>query len=656
MQNSSIISNQEKFLLYSHYYKSVGFNSITYINGFFGKKNILRIFTLQDFFKYYDNEILRIKIALKGNTYWFVFDCIKEVSPIFKYDVVNNHLDVIYEADELVNDNTQINDGVATTALSSSAYFSFKNIFRIKTNNFKGWCWWKDIVICELKDVVESKISYQILHIDEIELYDNININHSQTQYDFVQQFKKPISYFRKRKQETELYGEVEWKSYFWNSATGIGVISGGNSFRCIDIDGCSSFDFVTKFLYLLGLNESYSWIVRTGSKNGFHIWIKTEKLPNNLLMNAHAEKLFKNAGFIVFEPKDEYKTIFKRIELRWKSHIVMPPSKSGYGYYYEFVYGLPNDIPQTISSDSLLSTLNAVGYNTALNYEEIIHCKITSVGPSIRRYNLYQTVILVLDLETTGLAKDYKDSFDNVDNWPYIVQISYQILSGYDNDILKEADYILRPENFVIPESSILLHGITNDIANEKGWDRKDFYKYFVEQLKAVHYIVAHNADFDVNVLKCELLRYTEMTVTEINALFSGIHVICTMKASVDLCKILRNSNSSEYKYPKLNELYNHLFGKGYENPHNSLFDVRATTECFLELSKKGIIDYCKNSPIKLNFVSENNYCCQCGGILRPAYCSFPKYDWNFDYILQCSKCKLFYVAGYRTDDDLYF
>ena len=126
MQNSSIISNQEKFLLYSHYYKSIGFNSITYINGFYGKKNILRIFTLQDFFKYYDNEILRIKIALKGNTYWFVFDCIKEVSPIFKYDVENNHLDIIYEADELVNDNTQINDGVATTALSSSTYFSFK--------------------------------------------------------------------------------------------------------------------------------------------------------------------------------------------------------------------------------------------------------------------------------------------------------------------------------------------------------------------------------------------------------------------------------------------------------------------------------------------------------------------------------------------------
>ena len=137
---------------------------------------------------------MRIKIALKGNTYWFVFDCIKEVSPIFKYDVENNHLDIIYEADELVNDNTQINDGVATTALSSSTYFSFKNISRVKTNNFKGWCWWKDIVICELKDVVESNISYQILHIDEIELYvrhSMILFNNSKSLYHILEQENK---------------------------------------------------------------------------------------------------------------------------------------------------------------------------------------------------------------------------------------------------------------------------------------------------------------------------------------------------------------------------------------------------------------------------------------------------------------------------------
>lgn len=99
-----------------------------------------------------------------------------------------------------------------------------------------------------------------------------------------------------------------------------------------------------------------------------------------------------------------------------------MPPSLSGYGFSYNFINGLPNNNPQTISSSSLLLALKRFGYNTALNYEEIIHCKVMSIGPSVRRYDLYQTVILVLDIETTGLANDLNASFEDIDNWPYVV------------------------------------------------------------------------------------------------------------------------------------------------------------------------------------------------------------------------------------------
>lgn len=101
-------------------------------------------------------------------------------------------------------------------------------------------------------------------------------------------------------------------------------------------------------------------------------------------------------------------------------------------------------------------------------------------------------------------------------------------------------------------------------------------------------------------------------------------------MKATVDVCKIESNMADRKYKYPSLKELYNYLFHKDFDNMHNSLYDVRATAECFWELSQRGIIKYCKNSPIQLNFVSENKYCCQCGGLLESSYCSFPKWDGN--------------------------
>lgn len=652
MQSNTIICNRDKFSLYSHFYKSMGFQ-VTFINGYFGNKGVLRVFTFQNFCKYYDNEIYNISLGLKENILWAIFECQKDCSPIFKIDIVKNGVNRIYEAINLSSGMDDETDSVAT-ALPFSNYFCFRNSARIKANKFEDWDWWTDAVICEYKDVVANKISYQILHLDELDLIKTENTDFTLSQYDFVQQFKRPITYFRKRKHITNCYNNIEWKSYFWNSATGIGVLSGANSYRCIDIDGCSSTEFVKQVLLSLGIKGIYDWVISTGSNNGFHVWIKVEELPSNLLMNSHAEKLFKNAGFIVFEPNEKYKNVFKRIELRWKCHVIMPPSLSGYGFNYNFIGGLPQNVPQTISSSVLLSSLQEFGYNTALNYEEIIHCKVTNIGPSVRRYDLYQTVILVLDIETTGLAQDLNVSFDNIDNWPYVVQISYQIFSGYDNDILKESDYILKPDCFTIPDASVSIHGITNDRAQEEGWDRRDFYRYFVEQLKAVHYIVVHNADFDINVLKCELLRYTELSKDDINLLFYGICIICTMKATVDVCKIESNMADRKYKYPSLKELYNYLFHKDFDNMHNSLYDVRATAECFWELSQRGIIKYCKNSPIQLNFVSENKYCCQCGGLLESSYCNFPKWDWEFT--LQCKNCGLFYVAGYRTDDELYF
>ncbi|GHU16338.1 hypothetical protein FACS189441_8380 [Betaproteobacteria bacterium] len=88
--------------------------------------------------------------------------------------------------------------------------------------------------------------------------------------------------------------------------------------------------------------------------------------------MNNSAEALFKNAGFIVFEPKDEYKKVFLRIELRWKCQLIMPPSLSRYGYNYKFINGIPKSDPAIVSSNMLISALKDFGYNTALDYQDI--------------------------------------------------------------------------------------------------------------------------------------------------------------------------------------------------------------------------------------------------------------------------------------------
>jgi len=44
-------------------------------------------------------------------------------------------------------------------------------------------------------------------------------------------------------------------------------------------------------------------------------------------------------------------------------------------------------------------------------------------------------------------------------------------------------------------------------------------------------------------------------------------------------------------YKWPKLSELHYHLFGEDFEGAHNSKNDVAATSKCFFELKKRGVI-----------------------------------------------------------------
>ena len=658
MNDSSSIKNDVKFALYANYYISKGFE-LTYLNGYFGNRNVLRIFTIYDFFDYYDNEIESSHLGIrkdKGFSYWIIFMCAENCSPIFRNDIKKLGIESVNYGDKVVNPNYKMGNNLFSTALECSSYFNYKNSYQYysfkdgyQNDATKIFNWWEDLYICECKDIEKSVVYYQIMHKDELEMMKLPDLNYALPQYDFVQLFKTPVTYIRKRNNPTPFYDKIVFKSLFWAQATGVGVKSGCNGYRCIDIDGCSSLDLLKNMLSQLGIPVNYEWIVSTGSNNGFHIWIRLDNFPSNLLMNSHTETLFKKAGFIVFEPNDKYKFIFKRIELRWKSHIIMPPSLSGYGFNYNFVNGLPKNTPISVSEDILINTLNHFGYNTALNYQNIVYSKDRRIGPSLLCYNFHQTLIMVLDIKITELVENQDEKFSFKDNWPYLVKISYQIISGFDNEVLKECDFILKPEGFTISQSSSMIHGITNEIASEKGWDRRDLYRYLIKQIEAIDYFVCHNLSLNINILKCELLRYSELNESQIESLFGRKRYICTMKSSVDFCAIKKYADQREYNAPSLKELHHKLFGCDFCNTNNSLDDVRAVSKCFFSLNNRRVVSFCKNHLIRLNFVCENHYCLNCGGELKEDY--QPDVE-NNEMVLKCIQCGILYKKGYRTGD----
>ena len=105
------------------------------------------------------------------------------------------------------------------------------------------------------------------------------------------------------------------------------------------------------------------------------------------------------------------------------------------------------------------------------------------------------------------------------------IVQLSYMITDEKFNE--KEMhDYIVKKENFSIDNSQF--HGITNEISLKNGIDFDKIFEIFYEKLKTVTHIIAHNINFDINVIKSELFRRDK------------IHIIEELEKKTLLCAII--------------------------------------------------------------------------------------------------------------------
>jgi len=195
---------------------------------------------------------------------------------------------------------------------------------------------------------------------------------------------------------------------------------------------------------------------------------------------------------------------------------------------------------------------------------------------------------VLVFDTETTGLPKKsgMAPQLEEESYYPHIVQLSYIVYDGITNTIDKIYDQIITiPDNIVISEESIKLHGITREIMNEKGVSIKRALESFIGDFYKADTIVGHNVSFDKMMIHVEMLRNG---FPNVDAFTSTNKFYCTMKTTVELCAIktnYRNSVKTYNKFPKLIELYTHLFSKTPTKLHNSLNDVVLCLQCYCKL-----------------------------------------------------------------------
>jgi DNA polymerase III epsilon subunit-like protein len=190
--------------------------------------------------------------------------------------------------------------------------------------------------------------------------------------------------------------------------------------------------------------------------------------------------------------------------------------------------------------------------------------------------YNLF------LDLETTGLPQtisfhkyyDYKEleKYENA----RIVSICIYL---YDDQgvIIKKFYSLIKPNNFEVKNSEI--HGLTYEMLHNEGKEWFEIIEEIRNLILESKLIIGHNVNFDKNVLCSELYRNNYHSLANI---LIQKETYCTMINGKNITKI---KNKYDYKYPKLSELFTHLFKEEIQNSHNAEYDVINCARCYFKM-----------------------------------------------------------------------
>lgn len=206
-------------------------------------------------------------------------------------------------------------------------------------------------------------------------------------------------------------------------------------------------------------------------------------------------------------------------------------------------------------------------------------------------------TRVLVFDTETNGLLprRDKTTKLPIINEYPYIIQLSF-VLYNIETSTCEQVynEYIKVDNDVDISEKITDITGITKEICRTRGVPITsalyDFYNAYMQADR----IVAHNINFDKNMMQLEIfrnrdnLRSIPETYFLFNDMFNSVHntdTYCSMQHTKKFCNIMINGKYGPYaKSPRLVELHQKLFNFTPDNLHDALVDTMACLKCYLK------------------------------------------------------------------------
>ncbi|MDP1591584.1 MAG: PHP domain-containing protein, partial [Prosthecobacter sp.] len=180
-----------------------------------------------------------------------------------------------------------------------------------------------------------------------------------------------------------------------------------------------------------------------------------------------------------------------------------------------------------------------------------------------------------------------YNAPLTDADNWPRLVQLAWQ-LHDAEGAMLEAGNVIVRPDGFDIPFNSEKIHGISTAKALAEGRPLREVLDGFSEVMHKAEFIAGHNIEFDINIMGAEYHRLDGAEP------MTAMKWLDTKEDGTAFCAI-PGGKGGKFKWPKLTELHVKLFNEEFDEAHNAAADVAATSRCFLEMIRIGVIPHAK-------------------------------------------------------------
>lgn len=198
-------------------------------------------------------------------------------------------------------------------------------------------------------------------------------------------------------------------------------------------------------------------------------------------------------------------------------------------------------------------------------------------------------TDIFFFDTETTGLP-GWKSPSEAA-HQPHLVEIAGLRYTA-NGELVGGVSQIVKPEGWTIPQETIDIHGITNEVAAEKGTPEVFAIAAFMALYDGCALRVAHNRSFDDRIIRIALMR--NAGEDEANS-YKERPGECTALLSKPVCKLpateamKKTSFKNSFKTPTLAEAFTFLTGgRKIEGAHRAMSDAQHCARVYFLL--KGI------------------------------------------------------------------